>query len=137
MLIRPTCGMGSVSKAAADDAQTFEQFAGSPAFEREAAREKRSRPGENTKAAIEQKIVETISPLPYVQSLRYIEERDGWILAVRHNNESTGNAVRELVQKIIQVEDLFECYLEPHISHVSSEPYDTEYDKLLFERRKK
>lgn len=92
-----------MSKAAADDAQTFEQFAGSPAFERGggAAREKRSRPGENTKAAIEQKIVETISPLPYVQSLHYIEERDGWILAVRHNNESTGNAVRELVQKII------------------------------------
>lgn len=124
-----------MSKAAAENARTSDQFAGSFAFEREEVREKRDRSGEQTKAAIEQKIVETISPLPYVQSIRYTEERDGWVLAVLHNNEDTGNAVRELVHKIIEVEDSFGCYLEPHISHVYGEPYDTKYGKLLFERR--
>ena len=124
-----------MSKAEAENARTLDQSAGSPAFERDLARE-RSRSGEHTKAAIEQKIVETISPLPYVQSIRYTEERNGWVLEVLHNNEDTGNTVRELVHKVIEVEDSFGCYLEPHISHVSSEPYDTKYGKLLFERPK-
>lgn len=69
-----------------------------------------------------------------MQSVHYIEECYGWVLVIRHDNESMGNAVNELVTKITEVEDLFGRYLEPHVLDVSSKQHDAKDQNPLFER---
>ena len=129
-----------MAKAAARD-EKFEQFASSPAFEnavRAVVKQELEHLEESTaaaKAAIEHKIVETISPLPYVQSIHYIEECDGWVLVIRHDDNVPNSAMTELLDKVMAVERTFGCYLEPNTFGVSDDLYDMSESKLLFERR--
>ena len=88
------------------------------------------------KAAIERKIVEVLSPLPYVRSVHYIEECYGWVLVVRHDDASPGSALDEVIDKVLSVEKMFGCYLELDLFRTSDDLYDMSESKLLFERRK-
>lgn len=124
------------------NAQAPEQIADDPAFQqavRTVVKQELEHLGKNTapaKAAIEQKIVEELSPLPYVRSVHYIEECDGWVLVVRHDDESPGNALDEVIDKVLSVEKMFGCYLELDLFHTSDDLYDMSESKLIFERRK-